>query len=730
MSKAQKILEKMTLSEKVGQLNQRLYGWQVYEKKDGKIVLTDLFKKEVSKYGTLGVIYGVFRADPWSGKDDQNGLNKQEAKKVSQMIQDYMKHHTRLQLPVLLSEECPHGHQALDSTTLPTNFSVGCSWDPSLYKETQKIVSEELAEKGAHLALISTLDVLRDPRWGRSEECFSEDPFLTATYTKAAVEGLQADHKVLTILKHLAGQGNVMGGHNSAPVSIGERELREIHLPAAKVGAQSGAGGMMAAYNDIDGVFCHVNGHLLQEILRDEFGFQGAIMADGCALDRVYDVCGDKVEACTEAITAGVDISLWDQVYPHLEEAVLCRKLSEKILDQAVLRVLKMKEELGLFENKPVPPKRAKYEFQDKEKIVTKMAQESLVLLKNDGILPLKKEKLSKLAVIGPHAANAYHQLGDYTPYKNLLECVNLVEGLKEKLKDSVSVVTAPATRIAQPIKGGLFEAVEVAKDADVILLTLGGASTRDFSTKFDKNGAALSTSAEMTSGENIDLSDLDLPACQLELFSEMKKLGKPIIVVLIEGRPHCIQSFDRETNAILFAGYPGQFGGRAISNVLFGDNPNGRLAFSIPESSGQLPVYYNYRDTLFMEKYADQKEPLSYPFGFGMSYTSFHFSIKKICQTDKLEIHYQLVNEGEISGAETIEIFAKKHQGIIPARKKELISFTKVFLNAKERREGIISIPKEHFAYLDDHFKDKIPKSAELIIETSTSKYREFVSF
>lgn len=726
MSKAEQLLKMMTLTEKVGQLNQRLYGWQVYEKVAGKIYLTDVFKDEVKRFGTIGVIYGVFRADPWSQRDDQTGLSLREAKEVSHMIQAYLKENTRLKVPALLSEECPHGHQALDSLTTPTNFSVGCSWDPELYQKVQTIVADELAEKGAHLGLISTLDVLRDPRWGRSEECFSEDPVLTAAFTKAAVQGLQENNRVKAVLKHLAGQGNVMGGHNSAPVNIGERELREIHLPAVKAGATANAGAMMAAYNDIDGIFCHVNTHLLQEILRDEFQFEGAIMADGCALDRVADVCGNQVEAAAAALKAGVDISLWDQVYPHLEAAVLGGQVEEAVLDQAVLRVLKLKEELGLLDE--MPAFNSQISQEKKERTAIQMAQDALVLLKNENILPLNKEKLTKIAVIGPHADNIYHQLGDYTPYKDLSQCVNVLDGIKRYVSPQVEVVYAPGSKITETIVGGIDQANAIAKDADVIIVTLGGASTRDFTTAFDKNGAALSNSAEMTSGENIDLADLSLPACQIELVKALRKTGKPIVAVLIEGRPHSLELIQEDVAAILFAGYPGQLGGKAIANVLFGANPNGRLAFSIPESSGQLPVYYNYRDTLFMENYADRKKNTSYDFGFGLSYTTFSFEVEAIRQEATIAIDYELANEGKITGAEIIQIYVHKYQGTLPSRKKELVAFEKVFLKAGEKKKGTLSVQPSDLQYLDEKLDYKKPTKVDLLIETSRTKLKKHI--
>lgn len=661
MGDLQKLLEKMTLKEKVGQLNQRLYGWQVYEKKDGKLFLTDHFKNEVKKYGTVGVIYGVFRADPWSERNELTGLTTSEAQEVSQMIQQYMKKETRLKIPVLLSEECPHGHQALEATTLPTNFSVGCSWNPELYQQLQEVVAAELQEKGAHLGLISTLDLLRDPRWGRTEECFSEDPYLTAAFTQAAVTGLQKEQKIKAVLKHLAGQGNVMGGHNSGPVAIGERELREIHLPAIRAGIKAGAKGCMAAYNDIDGVFCHTNPHLLQEILREEYGFSGIVMADGCALDRVAETCGDLSMAAAKAISSGVDLSLWDEVFPYLEQAVAIGLVSEEVIDRSVLRILELKSELGLFSSQSSP--KVSFTSAQKETLCTALAEDSLVLLKNDNILPLKKEKLNQIGVVGPHANNIYHLLGDYTPFKKIASCA--------------------------------------------------------------KNGAALQGSQEMTSGENIDLASIELPECQIKLVKELAKHGKPVIAVLIEGRPHSISAIEPYVSAILFAGYPGQYGGKAIANVLFGKNPNGRLAFTIPEHSGQLPVYYNYRNTQFKETYTDYPEKPIYRFGYGLSYTSFELTDVLFTdhQDHSIKVSCRLKNTGNHSGAETIQIYGKKQQGFIPPREKELLAFKKVHLTPLEERMIEIILTKEQLYYLDETFKEVLPREVHLTVETVTFK-------
>jgi len=495
------LLKEMTLKEKVGQLNQRLYGWEVYEKTEDGIRLTDTFKDEVARWDSLGFLYGVFRSDPWSGKNQETGLNKEEALEVSRLIQTYIKEHTRLKIPVFLSEECPHGHQALESTTMPTNISVGASWNPDLYAQVQALVSEELREKGAHLSLISTLDVARDPRWGRTEECFSEDPFLTSRFSIAALKGLQgeddeliAPNKSLAVLKHFAAQGSVMGGHNAGPVSIGERELYDIHLLPMQYSVRAGAMLCMAAYNDLDGMPCHGNGQLLKDILRNEFGFSGVVMADGCALDRLLPLTGSHEQAAAWALSSGVDISLWDQVYPHLEEAVLQGILNEEVLDQAVCRVLELKEKMGLFEDSHPTIQRSCE--RDKKQLNLKLATESLVLIKNEGnVLPLND--VEKVAVIGPNANSLYNLLGDYTPYKAGGVGVTFLDGMRQVFDGEICY--APGSKLTEALPGGIHHALEMAKDAEVILTVLGGCSTRDFTTAFDTNGAAISGSNEMT---------------------------------------------------------------------------------------------------------------------------------------------------------------------------------------------------------------------------------------
>lgn len=721
------LIQQMTLKEKVGQLNQRLYGWQTYEKTANGIQLTDYFKEEVKRWDSLGVIYGVFRSDPWSEKNLETGLNQVEAKQVSEMIQAYVKEHTRLKIPVLLTEECPHGHQGLDSITTPTNYAVGASWNPALYQDLQGIVAEELREKGAHVGLISTLDLCRDPRWGRTEECFSEDPYLASAFTKAAVIGLQgeksekilAPQKVLATLKHFAAQGAAMGGHNAGPVPIGERELRELHLPMMQAGIDVGAVMCMAAYNDIDGVPCHINEKLLTDILRTEMGFKGAVMADGCALDRVAERTG-KTRAAALALQSGVDISLWDNVYPSLEEAVLSGQLDEKVLDQAVYRVLALKEKMGLFmaeESTPVHATRA----QEKAALNIQMAEESMVLLKNDGILPLTAKTSQRVALVGPHIDNIYHQLGDYTPFKKLDDCITLAQGIEMACKESaMSYASAYGSFISAPLENGMAEACALAEQSDVVIVTLGGSSARDFSTEFDANGAALAGSNEMTSGENIDLADLAIPKAQMALLKALHQTGKSIVAVVISGRPHLLSACLPYVDALLLAAYPGQHGGQALANLLFGkSSPSGKLAISLPDENGQLPVYYNYRAAAFKEDYLDLSGQPTFSFGAGLSYTKFALEAVQLQKTAQgWIVSGQLLNTGDCDGAEVVQIYMKNYSTLVLPRVKKLCGFEKRFVKQGEKVSFAIPIDAQALQTFDLNMQPTAITTFDLSVE------------
>lgn len=732
------LIGKMTLKEKVGQLNQKLYGWNVYKKIEDGYELTDEFKEHVKWGGGIGTIYGVLRADAWSGINFYNGISREDSKKVINMIRDYVKENTRLKIPVMFSEECPHGHQALASEMYPCSIGMGSTWNLELIERVSEEISKEISEKGSNLALVSTLDVLRDPRWGRSEECYSEDPYLSSRYTEAIVKGYQKDNfknGIAVVLKHLCAQGEPVGGHNSGAANIGERELRDIFLPPVKAGVKSGAVAVMAAYNEIDGVPCHINEKLLTGILREEYGFDGIVMADGCALDRLLLMTGNTDLAAKLAIEAGVDLSLWDDIYTSLEEAVNNRIVKEEYIDRAVERILTLKYRLGLFN----------YEYDDNTDLKDseynkKAALESLVLLKNEGILPLKD--LKKIAVIGPNADNKYNQLGDYTSPQNEDSIITVYEGIKKLLGDKAEIKYAQGCSIREHSREGFKEAINIVKDSDVAIVVVGGSSSRNFKMKFESNGAVVTSydKYEMNCGENVDLANLDLEGSQVELVKEIKNTGTKVVTVLIQGRPHSIENIKEYSDAILCAWYPGNYGGEAVAETLFGlNNPSGKLPVSIPRSSMQLPCYYNGKDNGAKDDYVDMLGSSAYSFGFGLSYSNFKYdniniSHKKIPLSELengeiIKVSVDVVNDSDVDGYEIVQLYIKDIEATVTQRVKELKGFEKVFIKANEKKTITLSLSEEELKIWDVNLNNVVEKGKiKVMVGSNSQEYLEEV--
>ncbi|MFK3938150.1 glycoside hydrolase family 3 N-terminal domain-containing protein [Alkalihalobacillus sp. NPDC078783] len=720
------LLEQMTLEEKVGQLNQKMYGWEAYRKTESGIELTEAFKEHVALGKGMGALYGLFRSDPWSAVTYENGIPTEENVKVSNMIQQYVKEHTRLGIPVLLSEECPHGHQALDGTVIPTNIGVGSTWNPGLMEEAYKHVALEIQSRGAHVGLISTLDLLRDPRWGRSEECYSEDPFLAAEMTKAAVTGLQGkptdkDYpRIAAVLKHFAAQGASEGGLNAGTVAIGERELREIHLPGMKAGVEAGALGCMAAYNEIDGIPCHANARLLTEILRDEWGFNGIVMADGTAVDRLNSMTGSYEKSGALALQSGVDLSLWDVSFTQLNGAVKKGFVSEEYVDEAVRRVLNLKFSLGLMDQtfSEADYKKTVVGSNEFKEVNLQVARESIILLKNkDQILPLKR-KMKKIAVVGPNADQIYHQLGDYTAIQAPHKGKTILEGI---IDQSEAVVTyAKGCNIREMSKQGFKEAVQLAEEADVVIAVIGGSSARNFDIDFDINGAAIVSNnpSDMDCGEGVDVADLTLGGVQEQFIHELARTGTPVIAVLIQGRPHAMTSIVDHCQAILCGWYPGQEGGTAIGEVLFGNvNPSGKLPVSIPRSSAQLPVYYNAKDQSSQLRYLDMERAPLFSFGYGLSYTTFVYqharllqdkiTVKELNNGKRIFIHVDILNSGRVEGSEVVQLYIKDVEASVTQRKSVLRGFKKVMLSPGEKRTLSLDIGKEDLSLWNNKMQE-----------------------
>lgn len=727
-AEAKELLDKMTLQEKIGQLNQKLYGFGIYERNGEEISFSQEFKDEVEKYGGLGTLYGLYRADPWSQKNYENGLYGENAVKAYNKMQEYVLEHSRLRIPALLSTECPHGHQALDSYLLPVNLNMGATFNTELIHSAYSVCGKQLREMGVDFALISLLDVVRDPRWGRSEECFSEDPYLCSKMAEQVVKAVQ-DEGVSVVAKHFAAQGECTGGINASAARIGERELREIHLPAMKACADAGVEGVMAAYNEIDGVFCHANRHLLTDILRDEMGFEGVVMADGCAIDQLNVVTGDCVHSAAAALRAGVDIGLWDEAYGRLEEALENGYITEEDIDRAVLRVLELKIKRGIFKH-PLLDENQKLEDYSYEKYpqALDIARESVVLLENrNQILPLSKEQ-RKIAVIGPNADAVYNQLGDYSPQVKREKCSTVLDGVRSYFGDNV--VYARGCGVFEGTQEEQTEAVKLAEQSDITILVLGGSSSRFGEVSFDANGAAISEhGVSMDCGEGVDTSELSLPIEQRELAEKIFATGSKVITVIIGGRAYALDTIAEKSDAVLYAFYPGMQGGKAIAEILFGDvNPSGRLPVSLPRCSGQLPVYYNYKNSYRSMHYYNIPDGAAYTFGYGKSYTEFVYEDVSFGNTEVAldELHKNgiqaemtIKNVGEYDGYAVPLVYIAGEQGSVVRRAKELKGFKKVWLKKGESKRVSILLPAEAFAVWNFEMEFKVePGRVKLILE------------
>ncbi|NUS15146.1 MAG: beta-glucosidase [Streptomyces sp.] len=682
----------MTPREKVGQLNQRMYGWDAYRRTpDGRFELTDALRAETDRFAGLGALYGLQRADAWSGVDHGSGPGAEDAAALADLVQRHVVESSRLGIPALFVEEVPHGLMALDGTVLPVNLAVGATWDPALYERAAAHAAAELRARGGHVALVSALDIARDPRWGRTEESFGEDPYLAARLTEALVHGMQgagerfAPDKAPVVLKHFAGQGATVGGRNSAESELGLRELHDIHLPAARAGIRAGAAAVMAAYNEVDGMPCSGNRALLTELLRGEWGFDGLVVADGLAVDRLARITGDTVSAGALALNSGVDLSLWDEGFTHLEEAVERGLVEEATLDAAVARVLRLKFRLGLFDQQQTTPP-APTGGKD---LSVALARAAVTLLRNDGTLPVGSH-VSRIAVLGPQSATTAHQLGDYTAPQHPGTGSSVLDALRRLAPPGVDIRHARGCALTGDDLSGIPEAVAAAAASDLAVLVLGGSSARTPDTDFAANGAALNAVSEMTCGEGVDLAGLRLGSAQYTLLDAVVATGTPTAVVLIQGRPHVVPD---TAGALLTAWYPGPWGGEAIAEVLLGlAEPGGRLPVSVPRSAAQLPVYYNHKDTEY-GGYVDADAEPRYSFGHGLSYTSFAYGVPSVYgRTVSLDV----TNTGERYGRSVVQVFLRRLIAATWPRTLELCAFEGVGLEAGERRTVTLTLDGE----------------------------------
>ena len=707
------LLSRMTLEEKAAQM---ICVWN--EKADTLIDASGAF--DASKAArAFGAGHGLGQVGRPS--DSGGGRTARQMAELTNAIQQFFVEKSRLGIPVIFHEECLHGQAAPEGTSFPQPIALGATFDPELVEALYAMTAEETRVRGAHQALTPVVDVARDPRWGRVEETFGEDPYLVSRMGVAAVQGFQGDasfsdkKRVIATLKHFAAHGQPEAGMNCGPVNVSERELRDTFLfPFKKAIDEGGAISVMASYNEIDGIPSHANNWLLRDVLRDEWKFEGFVVSDYYAIWELHDrpdthghfVAADKKEACVLAVRAGVNIELPEpDCYRHLQELVNDGTLKESELDELIAPMLRWKFRLGLFDDPYVDSAHAEQVVASEanSRLALEGARAAITLLKNQGdLLPLDPSSVGTVAVIGPNADRSL--LGGYSgvPKRN----VTVLQGIRDRLGDGAEVRYAEGCKItiggswqedtivpADPDEDRrlIAEAVETARAADVVVLAIGGNEQ---------------TSREAWSLVHMgDRTDLNLVGRQLELVKAVLETGKPVVALLFNGRPLSINHVAEHVPAILECWYLGQETGVAVAETLFGDvNPGGKLPISVPRSVGHLPVFYNHKPSARRGYLFDEVSPL-YAFGYGLSYTSFRLSNVRLEHSEisagqSTRVSVDVANTGKRAGSEVVQLYIRDLVSSVTRPVKELKGFRRVRLEPGESKTVVLEITPEHLSF------------------------------
>ena len=688
------LIGRMTVEEKVGQLICPL-GWQMYDVTSDRkgVVVSDKFR-QLMKEANPGMLWAVYRADPWTQKTIANGLNPRLAAMAGNAIQKYVIENTRLGIPMFLAEEAPHGHMAIGTTVFPTGIGMAATWNEDLIERVGEVIGNEVRSQGGHISYGPVLDLARDPRWSRVEETMGEDPELTGSIGAALVKGLgggqiQKPNATIATLKHFIAYGTTEGGQNGNFSTVGQRDLLTYFLPPFRQVIDAGALSVMTSYNSIDGVPCTDNAWLLTDILRDQWHFRGFTVSDLYSIEGIcetHHTTANMTQAAAKALTAGLDCDLGGDAFRNLKAALEQGLIKEADLDRAVRSILRLKFEMGLFENPYVDPAKAARDVRSDNHmgVALDVARQSVTLLKNAGnLLPLDASKV-KVALVGPNADNVYNMLGDYTAPQEDGNVKTVRYGLQKYLGDKLTYVKGCAIRDTQ--NSDIPAAVEAARQADVVVAVVGGSSARDFKTSYKATGAAevdVNAISDMESGEGYDRATISLMGDQQKLLEALKATGKPLVVVYIEGRPLEKTWAEENADALITLYYPGQEGGVAVADAIFGTiNPAGRLPYTVPRALGQIPVYYNRRAPQLHDYVELSAKPL-YAFGYGLSYTTFKYSDLKVTADPATgvpsEVTLTVKNTGGRDGDEVVQLYAAPRYASIVQPLKQLKSFARV---------------------------------------------------
>lgn len=678
------LIQQMTLEEKIAQLLQLTAN--LHEGTDDQSQITGPMEE-------MGITEEMVRA---SG----SVLGLSGASSVIALQQEYMKK-SRLGIPLLFMADVVHGFK----TIFPIPLAIGCSWDLRLAEKSAEIAARESSVSGIHVTFAPMVDLVRDPRWGRVMETTGEDPYLNSLFARAFVRGYQGSdlqedkERLAACVKHFAAYGAAEGGRDYNTVDMSERQLREYYLPAYKAALDEGCEMIMASFNTVDGIPASGNEKLMRGILRDEWGFDGVLISDWASIREMiaHGAAEDDCDAAYRAIRAGVDIEMMTPCYvQHLPQLIKSGRVSEAWIDEAVLRILQLKNKLGLFEN-PLrgadPEAESEVLFSaEHRQAAYDLAVKSSILLKNNDVLPLNPE--SNVALIGPFAGQE-DILGWWSCVGVKEDAVQLGAALQERLNHKLTIAEGCGIDTMTPQQ--LAQAMDTARSADVIVLALG-------------ESAAMS-------GEGGSRTDIKLPKAQLELVKELKKLGKPMAAVLFNGRPLDLHGVLGEADAVLEAWFPGSEGGAAIADLLVGKaNPSGRLTMSFPQSVGQVPVYYNSFNTgrpmdpsktgeRYVSKYIDSPNEPLLPFGFGLSYSTFEYgqlsiSSHEMSAEKPLEVSISVTNTSARAGIETVQLYIRDVCGEVVRPLRELKGFEQIELDPGESKTVKFTITEELLRY------------------------------
>lgn len=677
------LLSRMTVKEKIAQLGSVT---------PDKLQENGEFSREKAREFLSEGMGEISR--PGGGSD----LPPKETARLANEIQEFLEQETRLGLPAILHEECLSGYMGAGGTTYPQIIGLASSWKPELVKEITTEIRNQLRAIGTHQALSPVLDVARDFRWGRVEETFGEDPYLVAVLGMAYIQGLQgSDPKegINATAKHLGGHSLPEGGRNHCPVNLARRELRENFLFPFEVAVkEADVRAIMNAYHDLDGVPCACSKQLLTELLRDEWNFDGIVVSDYHSirmLNTEHRVAKDKQEAAIMAMKAGLDVELpVTECYDDkISTALADESLSEKTLDRAVRRVLRAKLKKGLLDGDNIVDEEqvnTYFETVEQRRLARKAARESMVLLKNEGdVLPLRND-LDLIGVVGPNADSTRNLLGDYAysvhveSEEDTIPVTTVLEGIRNSVSSETDVSYAEGCKVKGDSKDDFDSALEVARKSELVIVVVGG-----------KSGLGLvdpenpKEKYPHTTGEGSDRTDLRLPGVQLDLLKEIKRTNTPIVTVLINGRPLSVPWLENNVEAILEAWLPGEEGGNAVGDVLFGkSDPGGKLPVSVPRSVGQTPMYYRRRRLSKKRHYVFTPNRPLYPFGHGLSYTEFSYSKlrivpERIKPPGNIKITCRISNTSDLPGKEVVQLYLRDEYASITRPERELRGFQKV---------------------------------------------------